>query len=240
MFVLTIDQRGSRRVGDRVEDLLAHLTGALGVRPGTPGLRLPFDRTVGDEVQAVVADAALVWRIARGVLRLGGWSVGIGAGAVEEPLPEQSRAASGPAFIHARAAVERAKLRSRAVPLAVVGDDARAAAEAEAVLTLLGAVAARRSPAGWQVVDLLAADGGRVRQEDVARALGITQQAVSQRVRSAMWHEELAALPLAHRLLEEAAGGGTAPGVRQAADRREGAGGREAADRGGATGRNVG
>jgi len=191
MFVLTIDQIGSRRVGDRVDALLAELAPAA----DGPGVRRAFERTVGDEVQAVLDDAGATVDLALHVLRLGGWSVGVGAGPVDEPLPPS-----------ARAAVERAKSRARPVPLAVVTgapDDGRAA---EAVLTLIASVRARRTEAGWAVVDALTEagpDGVGVTQEDVARRLGVTQQAVSQRLRTAMWAEEVAARPVAVRLLAE-------------------------------------
>ncbi|HEY8718756.1 hypothetical protein [Pengzhenrongella sp.] len=204
MFILTIDQQGSRRVGDRVEELLEVFAALPAVAPGAPGLVRPFERTVGDEVQAVLDDAELVVDLALTVLRRGGWSVGIGAGPVHEPLPETSRAGWGEAFILARSAVERAKTRTRPVPLAVDGVDPVAAADAEAVLTLVAAVAERRTAAGWEVIDALRVGGEGSRQEDVATRLGISQQAVSQRLRTALWAEELAARPLAARLLATA------------------------------------
>ncbi|MGY4642596.1 hypothetical protein [Cellulomonas sp. URHB0016] len=196
MFVMTIDQRGSRRVGDRVEDLLRDLD------PGRP-VR-PFERTVGDEVQAVYDDPTEVVDVALRVLRMGGWSVGIGAGPVDEPLPASTRAAAGPAFVLARAAVEAAKSRVRTVSLAVRGFDDGAGRDAEAVLVLVAAVAARRSEAGWVVADAMAA--GEVRQEVVAETLGVSQQAVSQRLRTALWSEEQAARRAAARLLALAEG----------------------------------
>ena len=117
MFVLTVDQQGSRRVGDRVDDLLTHLVPWR----GAPGVVRPFERTVGDEVQTVLDDPAAAVDVALTLLRRGGWSVGIGAGAVDGPLPASARAGSGPAFVLARSAVERAKSRTRPVPLAVDG-----------------------------------------------------------------------------------------------------------------------
>jgi hypothetical protein len=222
MWVLTVDQQGSRVVGDRVELLLGALGGfaagpATAARPATrpgpaagpataTGIVRPFERTVGDEVQAVVDDPTTVVALALHILRLGSWTVGIGAGSVDEPLPESTRAGSGAAFIHARAAVEAAKSRMRAVPLAVRGADHDAASEAEGVLVLIGAAAARRSQAGWAVIDALTAGRTGVRQDDVATRLGITQQAVSQRLRTALWSEELAARPAAARLLSLACG----------------------------------
>jgi hypothetical protein len=202
MWTLTIDQEGSRRVGDRVEPLLADLAAASPLTSASPGaVVLPFERTVGDEVQGVLADPDLVVDLALHLVRVGGWSIGIGAGTVDTPLPASSRAASGTSFIHARDAVEAAKSRLRSVALAVRGPRADLAAEAEGVLVLLGSVVARRTAAGWSVVDRLVAAGASARQEDVAAALGISQQAVSARLRAALWFEEVAARPAAARLL---------------------------------------
>ncbi|HEX7805027.1 MAG TPA: hypothetical protein VF413_02585 [Cellulomonas sp.] len=205
MWVMTIDQQGSQVVGDRVDAFLAEIAPYVAAAAGGTGVVRPFERTVGDEVQAVIADAAVVVDVALHVLRLGGWSVGIGGGEVDEPLPTSARAGSGSAFVLARAAVEAAKSRVRVVPLAVRGTDPDAAAEAEGVLMLIGASAARRTAAGWAVIDALTAGGPGLRQEDVATGLGITQQAVSQRLRTALWSEELAARPAAARLLSLAA-----------------------------------
>jgi hypothetical protein len=199
VFVMTVDQQGSRRVGDRVESLLVELASLH----GRDGVVRGFERTVGDEVQAVLDDSALVVDVALRLLRLGGWSVGIGAGAVTEPLPPSSRAGSGEAFVLARTAVERAKSRTRPVPLAVAAQVAERGRDAEAVLALLGTVVSRRSAAGWAVVDELGRLGGSARQDEVAASLGVTQQAVSQRLRTAMWAEEVAARPVAARLLDE-------------------------------------
>lgn len=208
MWALTVDQEGSRRVGDRVELLLADLrrdSPLVGAAPGA--VVLPFERTVGDEIQAVLGDPDLVVAVALHLIRIGGWSVGIGAGTVDGPLPATSRAGSGSAFIHARAAVEAAKSRLRGVPLSVRGPRAELAGEAEGVLTLLGSVVARRTADGWSVVDRLAAAAG-ARQQDVAAELGISQQAVSARLRAALWSEELAARPAAARLLRLAGADG--------------------------------
>lgn len=196
MFVIDLDQRGSRSGTDQVPALLDRLR-------DVPALRA-FERTVGDEVQAVLDDPRAVVDLALQVLRLGGWSIGIGAGRVDLPLPDSVRAAQGPAFIHAREAVEAAKSRTRAVPLAVRGVAPAAAAQAEGVLVMLGALAARRSPAGWAAIDAVTA-AERAPQGAVAESLGISQQAVSQRLRTALWAEETAVRPAAATLLAEAA-----------------------------------
>lgn len=212
MFVMTIDQRGSRRHGDLVPDLLGRLArrwpgvvaGSGVARPA--GCVLPFERTVGDEVQGLLDDAAVVVEIALWTLRHGGWSVGIGAGSVEEPLADSARAGSGPAYVLARDAVEAAKSRQRVVPLAVRGAHHQAALDAEAVLTLVAATAGRRSVAGWTAIDALEAAGAGARQEDVASDMGITQQAVSQRLRTALYDEARAAARAGAHLLVTAQG----------------------------------
>ena len=198
MFVLTVDQRSSTGRPDLVPDLLRHLRDVL---TGRPGVVVPFDRTVGDEVQGVLDDPGTVVDVVLDLLRDGGWSVGLGVGAVDEPLPAVSREASGDAFVRARDAVEQAKSRAATAPVAVRGGAPGRAEEVEALLRLLARVADRRTARGWEAVDELARVGGT--QKDVARALGVTEQAVSQRLRSALWPEEAAVRPLVVRLLGE-------------------------------------
>lgn len=203
MFVLTVDQQRSTTRGDKVPDFLARAE-VWGARLG--GVELPFERTVGDEVQAVVSSPSTALALVLEIVRLGGWRAGVGVGEVQDPLPEHSREASGPAFVRARAAIDRAKRRSSAVPVAIQGGDGPASADVEAVVHLLGAVVERRSTAGWEVVDLLVdleGSGADATQREVARRLGVSEQAVSQRVRAALWAEERAARPVAARLLGE-------------------------------------
>ena len=188
MYVVTADQRASRRGPDRVESLLQDLS-------ATDVLR-PFERTAGDEVQGVLADPDAVVDLVLRLARTARWSVGVGAGDVREPLPASTRAGAGPAFEHARDAVERAK---RSAPhVAVSGADGAAAAHAQAVLRLLAELVQRRTDPGWAVVDRLGS--GRT-QTDVAAELGITKQAVSQRARAAGWLHERDLRPAAAALL---------------------------------------
>lgn len=202
MFVITADQDASTTRGDRVEDLLAGLRDYLEDRP--EGVTLPFERTVGDEVQAVLHDATATVGLALHLQRLDGWAVGVGAGPVAEPLAATPRASSGPAFIHARQAVERARGRGVRVPLVVAGEDEHAAAHASALLQLLGAVVRRRTRAGWEATDLVAAG---LTQREAAARLGVSEQAVSQRLAAALHDEERALHPLAAELLRAAEGG---------------------------------
>lgn len=192
MFVLTVDQRHSRRGRDQVEDLLGWLA-------GQPGVLRPFERTAGDEVQGVMDDAAAVVDVALALVRRGEWSVGIGVGPVHEPLPASTRAGSGAAFELARKAVERAK--SSPQLLAVGAPDADRAAAAQAALDLLASVVQRRTDPGWEAVDLISSG---TTQTEVAERLGITKQAVSQRLRAATWAPEVAGRSLATQLLTAA------------------------------------
>lgn len=195
MFVITIDQRASRMDVDRIDNLIRHL------HSGSPPYQLvrPFERTAGDELQGLLHHADDAIRIALDLVRDGHWVVGIGLGPVNKPIPESVRAASGEAFVRARDAVGRAKSSSRRV--AVSGPDEVAAGDVEAVLALLAAVVQRRSRHGWEVVDLMTTG---LTQQEAADRLGITAQAVSQRLQAALWRDELRARPVAGRLLRRA------------------------------------
>ncbi|MFC9839026.1 hypothetical protein ACFVKB_35245 [Rhodococcus sp. NPDC127530] len=191
MFVLTVDQRGSRRDVDRVAQLLTEFAGRDLVRP--------FQRTAGDEVQAVVADPATVVDLALDLVGREHWSIGIGAGPVEEPLPAETRAGRGPAFESARVAVERAK--NAAGRVAVEGPDPDGATDADTALTLVAVLVARRTEEGREAVEQMRHGST---QTEAARALGISKQAVSQRLSTAGWQVETAGRRLAERLLRKA------------------------------------
>lgn len=188
MFVLTADQRGSRSDSDRVEAARALLAPLA-------WLRAP-DRTAGDELQAVTDDAEVAVDAALALLSDGHWSIGIGAGPVEQPLPAQTRAGRGRAFEAARDAVEAAK--GTAVPLQVRGDDGAAAARAEAILSVLGLIVGRRSREGQEVTALL---NTGMSITAAAAELGISRQAASQRAAAAGWSVEPAGRALAVELL---------------------------------------
>ncbi len=191
MFVLTVDQRRSRRDVDRVEALLPEVNRA-------PLLR-PFERTAGDEIQAVTDSARLVVTLVLDLLRRRHWSVGVGIGEVEQPLPPSTRAGRGPAFECARTAVESAK--GGQVPVAVRGPDAARTESAQTSLVLTGLIVTRRSPQGHAAVGLM--DRG-LSQAEAAEVLGISKQAVSQRLAAAAWQPEASGRVLAERLLREA------------------------------------
>lgn len=185
MIVLTIDQRRSRSSDDKVEALVKQANATVSV------VR-PFQRTAGDEIQAVMDDASEAIRLAVMMAASGDWSVGIGFGQVETPLPAETRAGRGPAFEFARVAVERAKNTN--AHLAVHGPT-NEATRLEAELQLTAAVVSKRRATAWEAGTL--ADEGMTQQQIAAR-LGITQQAVSSRLSAALWFE-------ANRMMDEAA-----------------------------------
>jgi hypothetical protein len=217
MYVLTIDQQGSSSDIDRVPELIDALQSL------TP---VPFERSVGDEVQGVVERAADVVDIALHALRTGHWYVGIGIGAVQLLPGGSPREGSGSGFVAARKAVELAKGAAGQVPLSVVSgsmvrgkevppsthkdtaqEGAMASANAQAVLRLIGRLVQQRTEAQWRVVDRLRAIQGEGRhgsQKQVARDLGITEQSVSRTVLRSGWQEEWAARPAAAMLLDYA------------------------------------
>jgi hypothetical protein len=211
MYVVTADQKSSRTRADGVPELLRSLDAALSDRPTGP-VR-DFERTAGDEVQALFADPAAVVHAVVQLLRLGDWWVGVGVGEVARPLPRTARAGRGAAYLAARQAVESAK--SSAAGLCVVSShdgtddrtddqaDDQGAGRAEAAAWLLAWLLARRTPEGWEVVDLM--DRG-ARQVDVATKLGISPQAVSRRLRVAGWSEEQRGRALMTWLLARADG----------------------------------
>lgn len=197
--VLTLDQRASRSAPDAVPLLLGEL--AAPPLPSAPAL--PFERTVGDEIQGVVVDGATGVEVVGRTLRLGSWNVGIGIGTVETPLPHSTRAGRGEAYLRAREAVSQAKHAPHR--LTVVGDPADDGAQAlETVLGLWAGLLERRSERGWEVYDVLATG---VTHAQAARRLGISQSAVSQRAQAAGLVDEERARGLAVRLWDRLLGG---------------------------------
>jgi hypothetical protein len=198
MFVITADQIDSRVSEDRVGAERDRIQAAHGAM-----LALPADRTAGDELQVLTDDAGTALALALELTRSRDFHVGIGVGPVRSPLPASTREASGPAFFAARDAATRAKRSD--TRLAVhwqrepQGSSERAE-DAEALLALLLILRERRSAAGWELFDLLAA--GHT-QAEAAAQLGISAPAASARARAANIRAELAALPGLTRLLEQ-------------------------------------
>jgi len=190
MFVITADQHDSRASADLVPGALEQISQVAGT-----SLLLAPARTAGDEVQALIGDAGPALDVALALTRHGEWSVGIGIGEVEGPLPDDVRAARGSAFIAARDAIEQAKKS----PTRIAVSDA----DAEALVRLLVELRARRTQEGWEAYDLLAQG---MTQRDAAAELDISEGAVSRRVSAAGIRAEEAALPALAKVLDAAQG----------------------------------
>ncbi|EPR76208.1 putative membrane associated protein [Leifsonia rubra CMS 76R] len=192
MFVITADQRNSRRSADAVAETLLLLN-----KERRDDLALAAERTAGDEVQMLLNSARATLEIALELTRTGQWSVGIGLGAVPTPYGATVRATNGPAFIAARTAIDRAK-KSPAKCTVESDPSNELARDIDPLLELLILMRNRRTDNGWQLYDLL--DTG-ITQADAAEKLGISPQSASQRALVAgLRTEEDAVVALANLL----------------------------------------
>ena len=204
MFVVTADQIDSSGDVDRVPEAFALLDDL------SPRLVLPPDRNAGDEIQLVTRSADTALEVVLRLRRDEHWSVGLGVGAVREPLPSEARAAAGPAFNRARDAVDAAKRSPSRFALEAETGGVLDGDQVGALIDLLLALRGRRTPEGWEVTDLL--EGGEP-QVVVAERLGVTPQAVSTRLRTAGWRAEQRARPGLVLLLEDLDRGSRSPGA---------------------------
>ncbi|MGA9114749.1 MAG: hypothetical protein WB802_13285 [Candidatus Dormiibacterota bacterium] len=175
---ILLDQRQSRGGYDLVEPWLRDME--------DPSLAflLPFERTAGDEMEALIDDAATLTEVVLRALRTSAWWIGVGIGSVEQPLPESVRQSQGSAFVLARQAIQEAKAQPGRIRVLAEGRDA---GDLEAALLLMGVLFSRRhnpdSP-----VNRLRKSGLTIVQ--IADQLGITKQAVSQQLRVARTEEQ--------------------------------------------------
>ncbi|WP_285113785.1 DNA-binding protein [Leifsonia sp. fls2-241-R2A-40a] len=195
MFVVTADQVDSRRRPDIVAPALEEIADRFAAH-----LALPPDRNAGDELQVLTADAATALDLILTLTREGAWSVGLGLGDVRLPLPENTREATGDAFVAARTAVARAKRAPARLAVEALAAP-EPAADAEALVTLLLTLRDGRTAAGWELYDLVSAG---LTQAEAGARLGITPQSASDRARAAGARVELAAIPALTRLLARA------------------------------------
>jgi SatD family protein len=199
LAVLNIDQRKSRGAPENRADEWA---AALNEQYRDELMR-PFDLTVGDEIQAVTAAPHAILEILLGGIKNQAWWLGVGIGEVETPLQETAARSRGQAFYNAREAVEAAKRSHHG--FAVRAEDDRIASDLQTILELLAFLIRRRGhdPKRWQAVELARKGASTVR---IGKALGITQQAASKRLRNAGFYEEIAGRELTERLLRQALG----------------------------------
>jgi hypothetical protein len=156
---------------------------------------VPFVLSVaGEEDPVVLAEPAAVVDAVLRLVRSGRQPIGVGAG-----LVGGAAGRSGPAVLAASRALAAAARRP--ARLAVRGPQPAEAQDAQAVLSALAVLVARRSTAAWAAVDLLTT--GRT-QAAAATALGVSRQAVGQRLAAGGWELECDLRPTAARLLARA------------------------------------
>ena len=195
MYALTVDRRRSRHEGAALD--MAGSRDRLNQQ--FPEAVLAWHLSAGDELQALFRDPEPVAEAALALAETGRWHVGIGLGAVEEPLPETVAEATGSSLVLAREAVEAAKKLSCRTAVRGGRRAARAARDADALLALLSVMRQRRTDAAREAAAF--ADQG-LTQEQISHRLGIDQSSVSRRLRTAMWLEESEARKVLVDLLE--------------------------------------
>lgn len=165
-------------------------------------LRREPERTAGHDAIALSDRAEPAIDALRAACEIGTWCVGLGIGGVDHLEPAETRALRGPAVDAANAALRAARTTSQ-VPLAIRAADPRqqdTAADAEAVLRLIGWMIRTRNAGQWRTVHALRRRPDAT-QRDLAAELGVTQQTVSRAVKTSGWREESSAYPLLVRLL---------------------------------------
>lgn len=192
MFVMTVDQRNSSSGKDLVPQLQDSLA-----RAGLGAPLKDFQRTAGDEVQAVFESPQAVLENALFLARTGSWHIGIGAGSVKEPLPENAREGSGIAYKNARTAVERAKRSPGHIAYEGQG---KYSAVIEATLQLVMGLEEDRNDS-WQEVGELYDQG--LTQKAIAEQLGTYQSAVSRSLKQGRWQETRRIITELEKLLAE-------------------------------------
>jgi hypothetical protein len=195
MFVITADQRNSRRRADAVAEALLQLNAER-----ANDLALAAEQTAGDEVQMLVDSARAALEIALELTRTGQWSVGIGIGTVNSPYGSSVRATNGPAFTAARTAIDRAK-KSPAKCAIDSEPTSELARDIDPLLELLILMRNRRTDNGWQLYELL---NTGITQADAAEQLGISPQSASQRALVAGLRTEEDAVRALANLLDRA------------------------------------
>ena len=194
MFVLAFGTTRTWRGPDPVPALLE----TLAELP----VSVPAERTLGDEALALIPQPDHAADAVRRALELGEWCVGLGIGHIEQARPASVREARGEAVESALTALRAARVSS-GVPISVRAADPRhtdTAADAEAILRLIGWMIRTRNAGQWRTVRALRAHP-QATQSELAAELGITQQTVSRALKTSGWREESAAYPLVVRTL---------------------------------------
>jgi hypothetical protein len=207
MFVLTLDQRGSRSSSS---DLVKVFLDALKERDladldGDVTKRNYISRAAryaGDEVQIVTSEPNKILPILSCATEIAIWRIGLGIGDATVD-PQVLAASHGKAFERARSALEKAgQQRKNPFGLAVVGcEGGYTASLLEAVLQVMSDIFYNRSPLGWEAVNKMSSD---MTLDKISILLDVARPTISQRLRVAKYDNELALGPFVAILAAEA------------------------------------
>jgi hypothetical protein len=198
-IAMTLDQRASRGSSDHVKRVAGVLNRTL-----KSELELPFVRTAGDEMQALLASGSGLVRATTFCLEDRQWWIGIGLGGVERPLGLTAREARGPAFWCAREAIELAHNQKSGPPggVAVVGEPSKTADDLQAALSAIAYIVERRTPRQEAAVRRARVERGL---RSIAESLEITVQTASKLLRSSGYAEQLLLERMATRIADKVA-----------------------------------
>ena len=155
-----------------------------------------FARLGVEDIRSIARSAESVYEVTMALLADGDWAVGIGATPGDVSAAEE-------------AATRSLRRSSRAGRVYAVVDDvdlprserAARASDICAVFALLSHVLGKRTPEGREATSLVRAGWN---QNEAAQQLGISKQAMSQRLQAAGWGAETAGWQLALRTLKRA------------------------------------
>lgn len=182
MLAVHARYRGS---ASRRADLVQRSAAALSSLDGVDG----FDVVGIEDIVSTMADPSTVCDITMALLADGEWSVGIGIAQEHEA---------------ARSAAQRTlprNARAGTVRVAVVSAPPATAEDVAACFALLGQVLNKRTYEGREATALVRRG---LSQNEAAEELGISKQAISQRLQAAGWAAETAGWRLAVNLLSKA------------------------------------
>lgn len=186
MFVVRARYRGKEL---RRAALVKKSAAALATLPGADTFHV-----VGvEDVEGVLTTAEATCDVVMALLSHGDWAIAIAAAPTEEQartmaaklLGAQGRA--GTVCVDARLAARGSRQHAKAL-----------AADITAVFVLLGHILSRRTMEGREATALVRSG---LNQNESAEQLGISKQAMSQRLQAAGWNAELSGWRLAIRLL---------------------------------------
>ena len=167
---------------------------------------LPFARTVGDEFQGLLDDPVSVLGAILTLMRTPLWHVGLGIGPVDRPLPDDGdpRRARGSGVPRRPGRGRRRRRPTRTTLQSSRPGAPDEAYDVKAVLDLLDTVrqGSDRPPGGRSSTSPRPGS----RRPPPPHRLGISRQAVQQRLRAAGWAAEDAVRPTLVRLLARAEG----------------------------------